>query len=62
MKALSVPFIFVLAAFFGLFELLVRHKSLKYRGEVLPPPDLRRVERGGSTEYFIRAYRGVTRD
>lgn len=61
MKALSVPFIFILAALLGLLELIVRYRSMP-RSEMLPPPDLRRVERGGSTEYFIRAYRGVTRD
>jgi len=27
----------------------------------LPAPDLRRVERAGSVEYFIRASRGVTK-
>jgi hypothetical protein len=28
--------------------------------DILPKPDLRRCERNGSVEYFIRASRGVT--
>jgi len=62
MKAISVPLILIVGAFVGILEWLLSPKDLTFRGQILPPPDLRRIERGGSVDYFIRAARGVTRD
>jgi len=62
MAALNIPVLLLIALCFAAFKLIMHFGELRPQGDGLPPPDLRRCERNGSTEYFIRANRGTTRD
>jgi len=62
MDALNIPVLLLIALCLAAFRLIMHFGELRPKGDGLPPPDLRRCERRGSAEYFIRASRGTTRD
>jgi hypothetical protein len=62
MDVLNIPVLLLIALCIAALRLIIHFGELQVKGDGLPPPDLRRCERRGSAEYFIRASRGTTRD
>jgi hypothetical protein len=62
MDSINIPILVLIVALIGVVKLLVSVGGLRFKTDNLPAPDLRRCERNGSAEYFIRASRGINRE